>query len=147
MTSREHGDIPCGGIPSFRELREMGATNEILKYALVVHQLEQQSLFIDLRPIDNLHIRVAYMLNDIDEHDFKNFLQRQEKFVEKSRDIFNIFEMIANTGGDLLRQYVIEPERHDEIIELLCKILDYGNEIFETIRSRYNCRLPKNIYV
>jgi hypothetical protein len=147
MTSREHGDIPCGGIPSFRELREMGATNEILQYALVVHQLEQQSFNIDLRPVNNLHIRVAYMLNDIDECDFKNFLQRQEKFTEKSRDIFNIFEMIANTGGDLLRQYVIEPERHDEIIELLCKILDYGNEIFETIRGRYNCRWPKNIYV
>ena len=147
MMSREHGDIPCGGIPSFRELREIGATNEILQYAMVVHQVERQSLFIEMGPIDNLHLRVAYMLGDIDERDFKNFLQRQEKFLEKSRDIFNIFEMIANSGGDLLRQYVIEPERHDEVLDILRKILHYGNEIFETIRIRYNCRLPKNIYV
>jgi hypothetical protein len=55
--------------------------------------------------------------------------------------------MMANTGGDLLRQYVIDPERHDEIINLLQKIVDYGNDIFESIRKRYNCRLPRNIYV
>lgn len=145
--SREHGDIPCGGVPSFRELREIGATNEILQYAMVVHQMERENMYLDLRPIDNTQIRVTYMLNDIDEQTFKNFLQRQEKYIEKSRDLSNIFEMMANTGGDLLRQYVIDPERHDEIINLLQKIVDYGNDIFESIRKRYNCRLPRNIYV
>ena len=145
--SREHGDIPCGGVPSFRELREIGATNEILKYAMVVHQMERENMYLDLRPIDNTQIRVTYMLNDIDEQTFKNFLQRQEKYTDKSRDLSNIFEMMANTGGDLLRQYVIDPERHDEIINLLQKIVDYGNDIFESIRKRYNCRLPRNIYV
>ncbi|ADQ91045.1 hypothetical protein MpV1_122c [Micromonas sp. RCC1109 virus MpV1] len=147
MMSREHGDIPCGGVPSFRELREIGATNEILQYAMIVHQMERENMYIDLTPIDNMNLRVAYMLNDIDEDDFKNFLQRQEKFKDKSRDLSNIYEMMANTGGDLLRQYVIDPERHDEIVDLLKKIVDYGNEIFETIRKRYNCRLPRNIYI
>jgi hypothetical protein len=104
-------------------------------------------MYIDLTPIDNINLRVAYMLNDIDEDDFKNFLQRQEKFKDKSRDLSNIYEMMANTGGDLLRQYVIDPERHDEIVDLLKKIVDYGNEIFETIRKRYNCRLPRNIFI
>ena len=147
MMSREHGDIPCGGVPSFRELREIGATNEILQYAMVVHQMERDNMYIDLRPVNNIQVRVSYMLNDIEETDFKNFLQRQEKFRDKSRDLSNILEMVANTGGDLLRQYVIEPERHDEIIDLLRKIVDYANEIFETIRTRYNCRIPRNIYV
>lgn len=147
MMSREHGDIPCGGVPSFRELREIGASNEILQYAMVVHQMERENMYIDLTPIDNRNLRVAYMLNDIDENDFKNFLQRQEKFKDKSRDLSYIFEMMANTGGDLLRQYVIDTERHDEIIDLLKKIVDYGNEIFETIRKRYNCKLPRNIYI
>lgn len=147
MTSREHGDIPCGGIPSFRELRQIGATNEILQYATVVHQMERENMYLDLRPFDNTQMRIAYMLNDITERDFKHFLQRQEKYIDKSRDLSHIFEMMANTGGDLLRQYVIEPERHDEIVDLLQKIVDYGNEIFDSIRKRYNCRLPRNIYV
>jgi hypothetical protein len=147
MMSREHGDIPCGGVPTFRELREIGATNEILQYAMIIHHAERENMYIDTRPPDNTQVRVSYMLNDIEESDFKNFLQRQEKYKEKARDLSNIYEMIANTGGDLLRQYVIEPGRHDEIVDLLQKIVDYGNDIFETIRNRYNCRLPRNIYV
>jgi len=98
--SREHGDIPCGGVPSFRELREMGATNEILQYAMVVHQTERELMYLDTRPIDNTQLRVAYMLNDVNEFMFKNYLQRQEKYIEKTRDLSNIYEMIANTGGD-----------------------------------------------
>jgi hypothetical protein len=147
MMSREHGDIPCGGAPTFRELREIGATNQILQYAMVIQQVEHEHMFLDTRPVDNTQLRIAYMLNDISKGDFKNFLQRQEKYKDKVRDLSNIFEMIGNTGGDLLRQYVLEPERHDEIVDLLQKIIDYGNEIFETIRSRYNSRLPRNIYV
>ena len=100
-----------------------------------------------MRPIDNTQLRIAYMLNDINEYMFKNYLQRQEKFIEKTRDLSNIFEMISNTGGDFLRQYVLEPERHDEIVDLLDKIVEYGNEIFVSIRERYNCRLPRNIYI
>ena len=147
MMSREHGDIPCGGVPSFRELREMGATNDILRYAVVVHQTERELMYLDTRPIDNTQLRIAYMLNDVNEFMFKNYLQRQEKYIEKTRDLSNIFEMIANTGGDFLRQYVLEPERHDEIINFLQKIMEYGNEIFDSIRKRYNSRHPLNIYV
>jgi hypothetical protein len=147
MMSREHGDIPCGGTPTFRELREIGATNEILQYSMAIHQVEWENMNIDLEPANNLQVRVSYMLNDITEKDFKVFLQRQEKFKEKTRDISNIFEMMANTGGDLLRQYVLEPHRHDEIVELLQKIIDYGNGVFETIRNRYNSKIPRNISV
>ncbi len=54
--------------------------------------------------------------------------------------------MIANTGGDSTT-IRIGAQRHDEIIDLLEKILEYSNEVYETIRRRYNSRLPKNIYV
>jgi hypothetical protein len=147
MMSREHGDIPCGGIPSFRELREVGATDAILQYSVIINQMERENMFIDLRPIDNRNARIAYMLNDINEDLFKQYLQRQDKYMDKNRDLSNIFEMVANTGGDILRQYVLEPNRHDEFLDLLKKIVDYANEIFETIRKRYNCRSPRNIYI
>jgi len=147
MLSREHGDIPCGGVPTFRELREIGSTDEILQYAVAIHYIERENMYLDTRPIDNTHLRVAYMLNDIDELEFKNYLQRQEKYTDKVRDLSNIYEMISNTGGDLLRQYVLEPQRHDEIITLLEKIVEYSNEVYETIRCRYNSRLPRNIFV
>ena len=146
-TSREHGDIPCGGIPSFRELREKMATQEILQYAMVIYETDRHNLYLDTRPPDNLNIRIGYMLNDMSLEDFKNILQRQEKFVDKVRDISNIYEMIIHTGGDILRQYIIDPERHDHYVSVLHGIVEYSNEVFSNIRKRYNCNLPKNIII
>jgi hypothetical protein len=147
MNSREHGDIPCGGTPSFRELRGLNAPNDILQYALTVYRLEQELLYLDTRPVDNTQMRIAYMLNDIAEEDFKIFLQRQEKFREKIRDTSQLYEMLTNTGGDILRQYALDIERYPEIIELLEKLFEYGNEIIDVIRTRYNSAYPKNIFV
>jgi hypothetical protein len=55
--------------------------------------------------------------------------------------------MIANTGGDLLRQYILEPEKHDEIIDILSKLIDYSNETFSVIRKRYNSAVPRKLFV
>jgi len=144
--SREHGDIPCGGIPTYRELRQAEASDDLLNLSTYIFYADRENAYIDLEPIDNLNARVAYMLNHLDEKEFKIFLQRQEKYKDKMRDMSHIFEMLTHTGGDLLRQYILEPSRQPEIIDLLSKILVYGNEIFETIRKRYNCVLPKNLY-
>jgi hypothetical protein len=144
-TSREHGDIPCGGIPSFRELREHRATEKILQYAIIVYETDRLHLYLDTRPPDNLNLRIGYMLNDMSREEFKNILQRQEKFIDKVRDMSNIYEMIIHTGGDILRQYIINPERHDYYVSVLQGIVDYSNTVFMNIRKRYNCNLPKNI--
>jgi hypothetical protein len=149
VNSREHGDIPCGGTPTYNELRTIGASDYILQYSIIIHQVETENIFVELnmRPIDNIHYRIAYMLNDINELTFKTFLQRQEKLRDKCRDVFNIFEMISHTCGDLLRQYVLEPWRHDEIIFQLQQIVEYGNSIFDVIRKRYKSITPINIVV
>lgn len=145
--SREHGDIPCGGTPTYEELINIRASVHITQYLMIVHHLETENMFTDLRPIDNLQFRVAYMLNDMNELTFKTILQRQEKLMDKTRDVFNIYEMMTHTCGDLLRQYMLEPWRHDEIVVQLQQIVEYGNDIFNTIRKRYNSATPKNITV
>ena len=54
MISREHGDIPCGGIPSFRELQQIGAPETLLDYLIIVQNLENENIFmVDPPPIDN----------------------------------------------------------------------------------------------
>tara|TARA_R110000772_G_scaffold4518_1_gene16095 strand:- start:1962 stop:2225 length:264 start_codon:yes stop_codon:yes gene_type:complete len=87
------------------------------------------------------------MLNELDEKDFKIFLQRQEKFKDKMRDLSNIYEMLTHSGGDLLRQFIIDPERETEISDMIKKLFLYANEVFTTIRVRYNCVTPKNFYL
>tara|TARA_B110000444_G_scaffold60176_1_gene55997 strand:- start:23193 stop:23714 length:522 start_codon:yes stop_codon:yes gene_type:complete len=146
-TSREHGDIPCGGIPSFRELRESSTSAKIFEYAMLVFETDRLLLFMDTRPPNNLHFRVGYMLNEISEENFKNVLQRQEKFVDKIRDITNIYEMIVHTGGDVLRQHILDTSKYDSHVAILQGLVEYSNEVFSDIRKRYNCKLPKNINI
>ena len=53
--------------------------------------------------------------------------------------------MISNTGGDILRQYILDQEKHDEIFEIIEKLVDYSDEIFTVIRKRYNSTFPKKL--
>lgn len=145
--SREHGDIPCGGIPGYGELRGAGASNDLIHLASYIYYTDRENVYLDLEPMDNLQFRVAYMLNELSESEFKIFLQRQEKYKDKTRDLSQIYEMLIHSGGDLLRQFILEPERDAEITETIKKLFAYGNEVFETIRKRYTCVTPKNFYV
>ena len=149
ISSREHGDIPCGGIPTFRELRQIGACENIMRFAMLLSQVDRELVYRygDIYDGDNRYLRVAYMLNELDELDFKKELQKRDKHRERFRDINNIFRMIIDTGGDLLRQYVLDPERVNEIIDIAQKLVDYSNGVMKTLRKRYNCTTPPDIYL
>jgi hypothetical protein len=147
ISSREHADIPCGGMPSFRELRQIHASDDVTRLAMVLYQLDRDLIYRygDVYDANNRYLRVAYMLNELDEHHFKKELQRRDKQRERHRDITNIYRMVIDTGGDLLRQYVLEPDKVDEIIDISVKLVEYANEVLTTIRKRYNCITPHNI--
>ena len=149
ISTREHGDIPCGGIPTFRELREMDAPETVMRFASALAILEREITYRygDIYDGDNQYLRIAYMLNEMDDAAFKKELQRRDKQRERHRDINNIYRMVADTGGDLLRQYVIEPQRIHEIMDIATKLIEYANQVLVTIRKRYNCTLPTNIYL
>ena len=149
ISSREHGDIPCGGIPTFRELREMNAPDNIMRFATTLSYLDRELVYRygDMYDQGNRYLRVAYMLNEIDDTFFKKEIQRRDKQRERYRDINNIFRMVIDTGGDLLRQYVLEPEKYSEIIVICKNLIEYANGVLETIRKRYNCINPRNIYL
>ena len=149
ISSREHGDIPCGGVPTFRELREAHVPDDVMRFAMVVYHLDRDLIYRygDIYDGDNQYLRVAYMLNELDEVNMRKELQRRDKQRERHRDINNIYRMLIDTGGDLLRQYLVEPERKDEIIDVGLKLIEYGNTVMDIIRKRYNCILPKKINV
>jgi len=110
--------------------------------------MENENIFmVDLPPIDNTRARISYMMNYIDDLLFKDFLQRQEKHREKTREVSNIYEVIIHSCGDILRQYVLDQSRYTEILDHIEQIFDYGNEIFTRIRKRYVSVSPKNIEI
>jgi len=140
--AREHGDIPCGGIPTLRELGQAGGRGRMCDIAVSISIIERENIYNDPGPPDNIDIRIVYMLNDMDEQAFKKLLQHREKMRERSNDMRDIFELVINVGGDLLRQFVLDPSRYDEILDMLIALTVYANKIFQCIRERYNTVVP-----
>jgi hypothetical protein len=120
-----------------------------MKFATTLNFLDREIVYRygDMYDENNRYLRVAYMLNELDEPYFKKELQRRDKQRERYRDINNIYRMVIDTGGDLLRQYVLEPEKYGEIMDICKKLIEYANSVLITIRKRFNCIHPMNIYL
>ena len=152
---RNLGDIPCGGFPSYNEMRlaQTGAIfstdnyNKIIDvHRLIAHvqQFELRYTYRDAElPVNNTDIRTKYLMNEISEKDFKITAQKREKAREKSKDLMNILRMYSDTGSDLMRQSI----QHDrdirvDYVEILMHLREYTNNTFEKIHKRYNCVTP-----
>lgn len=136
---REHGDIPCGGMPSVYEIRKFGINIQQL------HRLVNHIEGVELRAhqvIDNIGLRIKYMMNELEEDRFKSILQKNEKAREKARDIANIFRMFCDVVGDHLRQLVLNQVTMDEFMMTIERLREYTNDVFKKVHMRYNCRVP-----
>jgi hypothetical protein len=148
MTSREHGDIPCGGIPSFAELRQMSAPEGIMRFRITLNHLDREIDWISRRPLGYGRVaspreaRINFMLGSITEAWFKKNLQKMDKQRDKDKDITDIYRMMIDTGGDALRQYALEPEKIEDIHATINELIAYANDVIKDIHSRFTCRLP-----
>ena len=140
--SRNFGDIPCGGMPSLRELYDVVGNDALLFniHRLAVH-VQVYELGNDHRP-DNLDLRVQYLMNEIDEKKWKRTLQCREKAYEKRRDITNILTMFSHVSADLLRQLVVGEITKETTYDSMEELRKYTNNTFDTIMKRYNCTCP-----
>ena len=144
--TREHGDIPCGGIPEFAELH-LNKFMTSVRRVISQYNRDIHFRYDEIHDADNLWLRIMYMLNDMDESSFKRELQRRDKQREKHRDIRNLFQMFVDTAGDLLRQYVLDHKKYSEIKGLLIKLAGYVNDEIDKIHKRYNCVIPYKLTI
>lgn len=149
MLSREHGDIPCGGIPTFAEMREMAAPDFLMRFRITLNGLDREIQWMRRRPLgygmnfNNREARVNFMLNELTEKEFKRNLQRIDKQRDKHKDITDIYQMIIDAGGDALRRWALDPTESDDIREHVNELLGYANTVLVDIRQRYCVQLPR----
>ena len=155
---REHGDIPCGGIPSVHELSNaiglhptrhhrymystslLGTPEQV--DTLKIHRLVMHIQQIEIQQeheVNNQELRVKYLLHEMSEDDMKVILQKNEKAREKIRDRNNLLRMFCDVTGDLLRQLVLKVVTIGEFLENVSRLRDYTRDAFTTIHKRYTC--------
>lgn len=143
--NRENGDIPCGGLPSYRELREYDAQrHDMLQLRMTLLRVEGELNWRWQQNTDNRFLRIAYMLNEMTEAGFKAELQRRDKLNAKAHDVTQIFRMFLDTCADELRQYMLGKDA-EEVRQVVQPLIQYTNEIITTIHRRYNCVTPYHL--
>jgi hypothetical protein len=157
---RQHGREPdrqgerydCGGLPRIyaieriqrQFLHETGIDLDITNaYRLTNHI---QHVVLPRYPnqvgvIDNSDLRVQYLLNNIDEEQWKTALQRRQKSIEKNQEIHHVLQLWVTTVRDIFQRFVRAPT--SEIIDELRALQIYANTNLKNISSRYgNLSVP-----
>ena len=144
--TREYSDIPCGGCPTYQELKRNRATSDLLDVHLEVTRLQRELVYRFGYLFENHHrLRIEFLLDEISEEQFKRELQKREKANDKTRDIRDIYQMFIDTVSDALRRFVMKTNTIYEIRSELHAISIYTNNVIQDIRNRYTSRLPYNI--
>lgn len=154
---REPGDIPCGGLPTHRELVQaisrdgraiLGAHDaEFLMscHRLIVHieDVERHRYNTEALPNEsaNVDLRILYMLNELTVDTFKQKLQQREKSAQKRREIGLVLQMFVHTMSDLFRQLVLTRHFSERIMDMHA-LVDYFNRSMSNVSVNFACVTP-----
>ena len=148
---RENGDIPCGGLPDYRELvRFLGFDRRLTPHhpgplindIVGIHRLILHMQNVEIRQefdTNNESMRVSYLLNEMSEENMKIILQKNEKRREKTRDINNVLRMFCDVCSDWFRQLILKVISKEEFMTNAETIRAYVHDVLTKIHKRYSC--------
>lgn len=148
---RNLGDIPCGGLPTLGEMIRYFSDSIINENdENVILTFHRVTVHIDRYEIrnytwhqqDNSDLRIKYLMDELDEENWKSLLQQREKGREKYRDISNVLRMFIDTSGDFYRQMIVGELNGSDCCESLYKLKEYFNDAMTIVHKRYNCVTP-----
>jgi hypothetical protein len=101
---------------------------------------------VEDRAVRNEQLRIQYMLNIITEEQFKTTLQRNEKKVEKHREIHNVLTILLTTVTDIMFRFLNHLNESEpgmwcnEILSEIDPIVDYVNECLRDTAKTYKSK-------
>ena len=160
-SSRDVGDVLCGGFPQIEIIVHRISTNsgyfsdkqktkDILDYITCairtlfhIHHYERPRYPINWA--DNLdfeNLRIKWSLGDFDDNTYKTLIQRMEKKNNLKKEIGFVLEMITNSSIDILQRFVANEIQNDGLHSILDNLRTYSNECFKNISNSYSNKTP-----
>ena len=146
---RTFGDVPCGGIISLYQLRNLlkniPNTEFIFEAHRVLLEINEDELprYRTDNVNDNQDLRVQFLMDKITEDTFKSTLQKREKKTIRCREIYDVLQMYVFTSVDLFNNLVMNLQTTLTTFEEdTTTIRNFANIQFEKISKRYNCVVP-----
>lgn len=161
--TRNFGDIPCGGLISVQRLNQIlihtkNTPQEIKDDVFEIHRVLSHiqndnygnmvcmNLYRTDIETNNIDLRIKYLLNEINDEQFKIKLQKNEKKHSKNRDIYGVLELYSNTMVDLFNNILVDYQNNkldlNDWIEQVKAFFLFLNSEFKKISYRYSCSVP-----
>lgn len=147
VAPRVLGDVACGGIPHYTEVRNRltGLLGNEINLILSFHRVIQHVQHVDLaryhnvfNETDNQDMRIQYLLGNMNLEVLKVTIQQREKKREKERAIRRALEVLVQAGIDLVRRIMAEVDvvNKRKIIEEIDALRLYINELLTKVHER-----------
>jgi hypothetical protein len=101
---------------------------------------------------NNRELRISYLLNKIEPDIMKVMFQRAEKKTMKDAEMREVYQMICNTGEDIILRFFAYIEGltknsafNANILNEMDNMLEYANECIDDICKTYHCKIHKFI--
>jgi hypothetical protein len=154
VAPRVAGDVPCGGIPNYHEVRGRlaGFLAKEIEYSLNFHRILQHVQHVELNRYhavfnqqDNQDMRVNYLLGRLSAEDLKVEVQKREKKREKERAIRRAMEVLVQAGIDILRRMMAEADatKKRAILSEIDSLRIYVNELLAKVNDRMKLSVPQ----
>ena len=121
---REAGDIPCGGLPGYRQLYDairelhMALPNQYVNQLYEIHRSLTELINYRIREfparapaLANKEHNVAYLMKQVDDAEWCRQLEFTEAKAARKRDIGQILQMAATAATDIYNQMINEVHR------------------------------------
>ena len=154
---RNPGDVPCGGgVPDVYELERVlrqhpgaPAANQQLR---AVHRVLRHVQHVDLPRLRrearddqtrNVDLRLQYLLNRIDQDQWRRKLQQREKRRERAFAVMQVYDMFCNAAGDMYRGLTSGQLQPAECLDNLRKLRGFADETLDRISAQFNMRVKR----
>lgn len=162
---REIGDVPCGGVPYYydHQLREVmaGASAESAQQLMEILRRARHCQYVQLPRAQqqaragednpetaNQDLRLQYMINQLDEDEWKKQLQQREKRKQKGTELAQIFEMYTAVATDEFNALMAarwQPGADHPCLATLRNmhaLHEYAQTTLADLAKRYSCVTP-----
>lgn len=162
---REPGDVVCGGLCSYYQLRTFIISwlsdNEVKNKVSEWHRFIGHITNIDLLNTrqklqflnNNEHLRVRYIVGEISKEELSKTLLKNDAIRKKIVEFVNIFELLSVVGIEsfafLVNQNLRE-KSSNEIVKIIDKqynhyidLIQYCNDQFKIISVNHSCLVPQ----
>lgn len=147
VAPRVLGDVACGGIPHYTEVRNRltGLMAPEMNAVMNFHRVVQHVQHVDMARYhnvfnenDNQDMRIQYLLGNMNLDVLKVTIQQREKKREKERAIRRALEVLVQAGTDLLRRIMAETDvtKKRAIMEEVDALRLYVNELLTKVHDR-----------